>query len=79
MGSPALSDTECGCMRELHRAQPDEWTVDVLKMTFQLSDGETVRHHLQGECSHSTGVAPLLDATRSTDGLTQTQERILGD
>jgi len=66
-------------MRELHRAQPDEWTIGVLKMTFQLSTAETVRHHIQGECSHSTGVAPLLNATRTTTGKTQTQKRILDD
>jgi hypothetical protein len=79
MRGPALTATECGCMRELHRAQPDKWTVAVLKMTFELSTAESVRHHIEGECDHSTGVAPLLAATRSTDGKTQTQQRILDD
>jgi len=56
-----ITKRECASMRLLAR---DGWTSGVLKMTFHLSNYESVTTHVKGECSHQHSIP----AVESWDG-----------
>lgn len=58
------SERECAAMRILFR---DGYDQQLLKMVIHLSDTDTVRYHIRGECTHQHDIAPCEKGLYSED------------
>lgn len=54
----SVSRNECASLRLLAR---DGWSIGELKMTFHLSDPNSLYRHIQGKCSHDVPVKYIRD------------------